>query len=103
MFLLYRFGLILWVPGRPLIHLLLPPARVSSLRRYPLGLGLWVEDFFLAFGKVVIHGVERVTIIPRRLAYIQSICPLSDDPPLHDVHRIYDELLKLLRCDAFLH
>jgi hypothetical protein len=71
--------------------------------RIPPGIGSLGGRFLLGFGKAVIHRVENVTIIPRRLAYIQSIRPLSDDSPPHDVHRIYDELLELSRCDACLY
>jgi hypothetical protein len=69
--------------------------------RIPPGIGSLGGRFLLGFGKAVIHGVESVTIIPRRLAYIQSICPLSDDPPPHEVHGIYHDLLELSRCDAY--
>jgi hypothetical protein len=38
-----------------------------------------------------------VTVIPRRISDIQSLCPLSDDNPPEDVEQIYNDLLELAR------
>ena len=65
------------------------------------GIGSLSAKFIEGFGKKVIYGIESITVIRRRLAYIQSICPLSDDHPPQDVHRIYDDLLELSRYDTF--
>jgi hypothetical protein len=72
-------------------------------QRISPGIGSLSGRFIEAFGRAVIHGVESVTIIRRRLTYIQSICPLSDDSPPQDVHKIYDDLLELSRCDTSLY
>src|SRR5262245_20072772 len=61
----------------------------------PPGIGSLSGKFIEGFGKRILYGIESVTVIRRRLAYIQSICPLSDDSPPRDVHRIYDDLLEL--------
>ena len=66
------------------------------------GIGSLSGRLIEGFGKKVLYGIESITVIRRRLAYIQSICPLSDDPPPDDVHRIYDDLLELSRCDGYL-
>jgi hypothetical protein len=49
------------------------------------------------FGKAIIRGVENVVVIQRRISYIQSLCPLSDDNPPEDIEQIYYDLLELVR------
>jgi hypothetical protein len=71
--------------------------------KIPPGIGSLTGRFIEGFGKTVLHGIESVTVIRRRLADIRSICPLSDDPQPEDVHRIYDDLLELSRFDALLY
>ena len=61
------------------------------------GIGSLSGKFFQGVGKRMLSGVESI-VVRRRLAYIQSLCPLSDSAPPVDVDRIYDELLELIRC-----
>jgi hypothetical protein len=38
-----------------------------------------------------------VVFVRRRILYIQSLCPLSDDSPPEGVEQIYNDLLELVR------
>jgi hypothetical protein len=38
-----------------------------------------------------------MVVIQKRMSYIQSLCPLSDDNPPGDIEQIYYELLELAR------
>lgn len=49
------------------------------------------------FGKRVLRVVEGV-FIRRRIAYIQSSCPLSDKNTPPDVETVYDDLIELAQC-----
>jgi hypothetical protein len=62
------------------------------------GIGSQSGRFIYGIGNAILHGVEDVTVIQRRISYIKSRCPLSDDNPPEDVERIYNELLELARC-----
>jgi hypothetical protein len=74
-------------------------ATTTYSSRIPPGIGALSGGFIQGIGKTILHGVEIVTVIRRRLAYIESICPLSDDTTLENVVVIYDDLLELARCD----
>ena len=39
-----------------------------------------------------------MTVIQRRISYIKSLGPLSDDNPPEGVEQIYNDLLELARC-----
>jgi hypothetical protein len=56
------------------------------------GIGASGGRLILSFGKKILRAVENVTVIRRRLAYIQTVCPFSDDTPPEDVLHIYDDL-----------
>jgi hypothetical protein len=60
------------------------------------GIGALSGKFFHTFGKTLLFGLENVAI-RRRLSHIQSLLPLSDENPPHDVASIYDDLLELVR------
>jgi hypothetical protein len=60
------------------------------------GIGALSGKFIYAFGKTILGALESV-VVRRRLSYIQSICPLSDNTPPPDVEQIYDDLLELTR------
>jgi hypothetical protein len=61
------------------------------------GIGSLSGKFIRGIGKIIIRQIEDVAIIRRRISYIQSLCPLSDDSPPEDVVQIYDDLLELAR------
>jgi hypothetical protein len=63
----------------------------------PPGIGSLSGTFIQGVGKQMLRGVEAI-VVRRRLAYIHSLCPLSDNTPPMDVDRIYDELIELARC-----
>jgi hypothetical protein len=60
------------------------------------GIGALSGKFFHIFGKTVLLALENVAI-RRRLSYIQSFFPLSDENPPPDVASLYDDLLELAR------
>jgi hypothetical protein len=66
------------------------------------GIGASSGRFILGVGKTILQRVENVTVIRRRLAYIQDRCPLFDDKPPENVLHIYDDLLELARCASEL-
>jgi hypothetical protein len=49
-----------------------------------------------------LRGFESV-VIRRRLPYIESLCPLSDNKPPPDVLSLYDDLLELARSVLVAH
>jgi hypothetical protein len=60
------------------------------------GIGSLSGRFIYGIGKAILRQVEDV-VIRRRISYIQSLCPLSDDNPPEDVEQIYYDLLELVR------
>jgi hypothetical protein len=60
------------------------------------GIGALSGKFIYSVGKTILHGAESV-VVHRRLSYIQSLCPLSDDRPPKDVGQIYDDIIELSR------
>jgi hypothetical protein len=63
-----------------------------------VGIGSLSGRFIYGIGNVILHGVEDVTVIQRRISDIKSRCPLYDDNPPEDVELIYYDLLELARC-----
>jgi hypothetical protein len=61
------------------------------------GIGSLSGRFIYGIGKVILRQVEDIAVIRRRISYIQSLCPLSDDDPPDDVEQIYYDLLELAR------
>lgn len=61
------------------------------------GIGSLGGRFIYSFGKTVLRGFESVAI-RRRLTYIESLFPLSDNNPLPNIESVYDDLLELVRC-----
>ena len=68
----------------------------TSGKTYP-GIGSLSGRYIHRLGQAILHSVEGVVVIPRRLSYIQSLCPLLDNIPPQDVDQIYDDLLELSR------
>jgi hypothetical protein len=60
------------------------------------GIGSLSGKFIHSVGKTILRGAESV-VVHRRLSYIQSLCPLSDDRPPKDVGQIYDDIIELSR------
>jgi len=68
----------------------------TSGKTYP-GIGSLSGRYIHRLGQAILHSVEAVVVIRRRLSYIQSLCPLLDNIPPQGVELIYDDLLELSR------
>jgi hypothetical protein len=70
------------------------------LSTIPPGIGSLSGKFIRGIGVTILRKFEDLVVIRKRIAYIQSMCPLFDDTPPDDVELIYRDLLELARCVA---
>jgi hypothetical protein len=66
----------------------------ATTSRTIYGIGALSGRLIHGLGEILLRGVD-VMVIQRRLSYIETLSPLSDQNPQQDIERIYDDLVEL--------